>query len=74
MKFKETIGIDVSKPFIDVFIHTLNKHKKFKNKVKAFKEMILWVEKYVDTEKSNALYAFEHTGFYSLSLSVFLST
>jgi transposase len=73
MKFKETIGIDVSKPFIDVFIYTSNKHKRFKNNVKAFKEMNLWVAKYIKVQPSEVLFAFEHTGIYSLALSVYLT-
>jgi transposase len=73
MKFKEIIGIDVSKPFIDAFIHTAKKHKRFKNNKKGFKEMLHWTEKYVTHKKTEVLYAFEHTGFYSLPLSIFLT-
>jgi transposase len=73
MKFNETIGIDVSKPFVDVFIFTRKKHKRFKNNNKGFKEMILWVDKHIHAEQCKALYAFEHTGLYSLALSVFLT-
>ena len=48
MKFKETIGIDVSKPFIDAFIYTIKKHKRFKISKKGFSEMIMWVDRYTD--------------------------
>lgn len=73
MKFKETIGIDVSKPFIDAFIYTTKKHKRFKNSKKGFNEMMLWVDKYTDIKNIERLYAFEHTGLYSLPLSIYLT-
>ena len=73
MKFKETIGIDVSKPFIDALIYTVKKHKRFKNSKKGFNEMIVWVERYTTVKSVNRLYAFEHTGLYSLPLSIYLT-
>lgn len=73
MKFKETIGIDVSKPFIDAFIYTSKKHKRFKNTKKGFNEMILWVDKYSEIKDIDRVFAFEHTGIYSLPLSIYLT-
>ena len=44
MKIKETIGIDVSKKTIDVFIYSVKRHKVFKNNVARFLSMQKWVE------------------------------
>jgi transposase len=73
MEFQETIGIDVSKPFIDAAIHTKNKHRRFSNSKEGFNELTLWVSRHSDAEVLMTLYAFEHTGLYSLPLSVFLA-
>lgn len=73
MEIKETIGIDVSKPFIDVFIHTTKKHKQFSNSSKGFKEMLKWIDKHTKVIEQQRIYAFEHTGLYSIPLSIFLS-
>jgi len=63
----------VSKPFIDAFIYTTKKHKRFKNSNKGFNEMLLWVDKYTEIKNIERLYAFEHTGLYSLPLSIYLT-
>lgn len=73
MNFQETIGIDVSKPFIDAVIYTVNKHRRFKNSKTGFKELIQWVNRNSEINQSNRLYAFEHTGLYSIPLSVYLT-
>lgn len=73
MNFQETIGIDVSKPFIDAFIYQSKKHKRFKNSKNGFHEMLNWIDKYSQTKSSQRLLAFEHTGLYSLPLSIYLS-
>ncbi len=73
MNFTETIGIDVSKPFFDAYIHTLKKHRRFKNNKIGFKELLQWVNRYLKTEASHKLFAFEHTGLYSLPLSIYLT-
>jgi transposase len=46
----ESIGIDVSKATLDVFIHTKQLHKQFLNNRKGFTELLKWVAK----EKVNA--------------------
>lgn len=73
MKFNETIGIDVSKYTIDVSIHTQKKHKCFKNENEGFKSMLKWIESFSIRTFCEVLFAFEHTGLYSLPLSVFLT-
>lgn len=72
MKFKEFIGIDVSKSKIDVFIYSLSIYNQFDNNSTGFNKMVRWINKTIGQQKTNILYAFEHTGLYSLSLSVFL--
>ncbi len=73
MEFQETIGIDVSKPYIDAAIHTVKKHRRFKNTADGFSEMLQWASKNSGTKYSRVLFAFEHTGLYSLPLSAYLS-
>lgn len=70
-KVTQTIGIDVSKLTLDVYIRTTNIHKQFNNDTKGFKQIISWLIK----QKINldqALICFEHTGWYCLMLSYFL--
>ena len=43
MKINETIGIDVSKKSIDVFIHSSKRHKVFKNSQSGFSAMMQWI-------------------------------
>lgn len=72
MKFKEFIGIDVSKSDIDVFIRFKKLHARFKNNESGFKEMIKWIKANVKYDLRDILFAFEHTGLYCLHLSLFL--
>ncbi len=72
MNFKEFIGIDVSKSHIDVFIRRPGVHAKFNNDQAGFQKMITWIKQHIDCAAEEVLFAFEHTGLYSLSLSLFL--
>lgn len=72
MNFKEFIGIDVSKSNIDVFIHFKVLHTKFENSQSGFKKMIEWIKVHAGCDPAQTLFAFEHTGLYSLHLSLFL--
>ena len=72
MKFQEFIGIDVSKSHLDVFIYSKRKHARFSNNEAGFKKMLAWIEQYIDCAAEEVLFAFEHTGLYSLPLSLFL--
>jgi transposase len=74
MRFKEFIGIDVSKSDIDVFIHSTKLHSKFKNNERGFEKMIVWIKANGACELSETVFAFEHTGLYSLQLSRFLDS
>ena len=72
MKFQEFIGVDVSKSHIDVFIRRPGVHAKFNNDQAGFQKMVTWVEQHIDCAAEEVLFAFEHTGLYSLLLSLFL--
>ncbi len=72
MDFKVFIGIDVSKSDIDVVIRCKNLHAKFKNNERGFEKMIKWILAKIDCDHEKILFAFEHTGLYSLHLSMFL--
>jgi len=70
-KVTETVGIDVSKLTLDVFVKTANVHKQFSNDSKGFKQIILWISKQkINLEQT--LFCFEHTGWYCLQLGYFL--
>jgi len=73
MKFSEIIGIDVSKETLDVKIHTEGLMSQFENTESGYTNLIKWVLAITKLGKSDLLFAFEHTGLYSLPLSVYLS-
>lgn len=72
MEFKIYVGIDISKLTIDVFIKEAQAHKKFKNEVKGFNELLKWVKNQTKESYESMLFCFEHTGLYSLPLAQFL--
>lgn len=72
MNFKVFIGIDVSKSDFHVFIHQQGVSAKFSNHQNGFEKMIAWVTGQVGNNKRQTVFAFEHTGLYSLNLSLFL--
>jgi len=70
-KVTETIGIDVSKLTLDVYVRTTKVHKQFSNDLKGFKQIVKWSSKQkINLEET--LFCFEHTGWYCLMLSYFL--
>lgn len=73
MKYKETVGIDVSKQTIDGLVHVKQKHKQFENTPKGFRSFVKWAENTSGLTIEQILICFEHTGLYSLPLAVFLS-
>lgn len=73
MKFKNFIGIDVSKSNTDVFIYFEKKHSQFSNNQIGFEKMLKWIHQCTHCSLEDILFAFEHTGLYSLPLSLFLS-
>lgn len=70
---KETIGIDVAKETLDVWIHTTQFFKQFENTLEGHKKMLIWVLKESKYQMQELLFCFEHTGLYSYPLSVFLT-
>lgn len=73
MKINQTIGIDVSKNTLDVFIHVGQVHHCFANNAKGFLSMIAWVNRQTSVAKEKRLFVFENTGLYSVALAEFLS-
>lgn len=73
MKFKEFIGIDISKLTFDFRIHSNQIASCFENNNSGFLKMIKLVEKSISCKKNEVLYALEHTGLYSLPISIYLS-
>ena len=69
---REAVGVDVSKKTLDVQLHCLKKHRLFSNDRKGFVELEKWIENH-SIEPSEVIYCFENTGWYSISLSFFLS-
>lgn len=70
-KVTETIGIDVSKLTLDVYVRTTKVHKQFSNDLKGFKQIISWtIKQKINLEET--LFCFEHTGWYCILLSYFL--
>ena len=74
MKIKETIGIDVSKATLDVFIHSTNQKNVFENQYKGHVKLVDWVLRNSKSDKENMLFVFEHTGLYSHNISDFLAS
>lgn len=68
----EIVGIDVSKTKLDAWLHQKQVHKSFSNNDSGFKKMIAWVTKFYPAFEE-VLFCFEHTGLYSLALSIFLT-
>lgn len=57
MKFREFIGIDVSKSHIDVFLYTEGIHAKFNNDEPGFQKMMVWIGQYTKCASQEALFA-----------------
>lgn len=73
MNFKEFIGIDVSKSYFDVFIYSKKLHLRFDNTASGFEQMIAWISQQIHCGSNEVLFGLEHTGLYSVSLSIFLN-
>jgi len=72
-EIKEMVGIDVSKLTLDVWLHKKQNHKTFSNNEKGFKQMVKWIHDHLQlSDLSEVAFCFEHTGLYSLPLSIFL--
>lgn len=73
MKFKEFIGIDISKLKFDVRVHSCQVSLVFENNHAGFKSLLTWIRKNTKLHKEDVLFALEHTGIYSLSISAFFA-
>lgn len=69
-QFIDSIGIDVSKLTLDVFIYNRKQHQQFSNSQKGFVAMQKWIK--AEVKESEVIYCFEHTGWYCVLLSHFL--
>lgn len=70
---KEFIGIDISKLKFDVRIYSNQASSVFENNNTGYVKLINWINKNICFEKEKTLFALEHTGIYSLPISIFLS-
>ena len=68
---QESIGIDVSKKTLDVYLHHQQQHKQFSNDEVGYKKILAWVKSH-KIVIDNALVCFEHTGWYCILLSYYL--
>lgn len=69
---KESIGIDVSKKTLDVYLHHKQQHKQFSNDEAGYRRILSWIRaKGLDLNLS--VICFEHTGWYCIQLSYFLN-
>ncbi len=73
MDIKEVIGIDVGKKYNEAHIHTNQKLFEFENNIEGFRTFEKWVIKNVKYQKSEIIFAFEHTGLYSYPMSVYFT-
>lgn len=65
----DVVGIDVSKKKIDVCIYGYRTIKSFANEPEGFSDMLQWAK---GVTTNDVVFCFENTGYYSLSLAVFL--
>lgn len=72
MTIENYVGIDVSKLTIDVFIRENHVHKRFKNELNGFCQLVQWLQKQISHSLESVLICFEHTGLYSLPLALYL--
>ena len=72
MDYSKIIGIDVSKLTLDVTVLPDGKTLQVDNDTKGIKQLFRSLAKDYTVKLSDALIAFEHTGFYSHQLAVFL--
>lgn len=75
MDYKLFVGIDQSKLTFDAcaFYEGKTHQEKFDNNFKGFKKMMKWIQLLGETALDQILFCAEHTGLYSLPLSIYLS-
>ena len=69
-KFKNAVGIDVSKLDLEVYDYKNESRINVDNKENGFKQLIKWVNAH---NKGSVILCFENTGMYSLPLAIFLT-
>ena len=72
MKKEEAVGIDISKSTFDAYLYVNRKHKEFSNNPKGFITFHKWFKKCSSLDTNEVGICFEHTGLYSLPLSIYL--
>ncbi len=70
-RFTESVGIDVSKQTLDVYLYLKKQHRQFSNSAKGFTLIQKWIKAEIG-EQQEVIYCFEHTGWYCILLSHFL--
>jgi transposase len=73
MKFKEILGIDISKNTIDAHLYYADLHSQFENNINGFKELLKWVMKNSKAKSKELLICYEHTGIYNHKITLFLA-
>ena len=73
MKFKDVVGIDVSKLKNDAILYSSKDSFRFENNRKGFNQLLKWVDVNIQIPIDDVIFAFEHTGIYSFPLSAFLT-
>ena len=73
MKFKEIIGIDVSKLSLEVHLHLNKASAAFSNDSDGIIKLLGWCEKHSGLKKEALFFVFEHTGLYSHQLACMLT-
>lgn len=71
--YSNAIGIDISRDKFDVHDYKLGTHKVLPNSESGFKQLLSQARKDHGKELNGIIICFEHTGLYSLPLSVFLT-
>lgn len=73
MKFKEIIGIDVSKLSLDIHLHLNKASAQFNNNPDGIAKLLQWCEKHSGLKKEDVFFVFEHTGLYCYQLACMLA-
>lgn len=73
MKFKEFVGIDISKLTFDVVLQSNQAFIQCSNKLEGFKKLVNWSIKQSQFTKDETLFCMEHTGIYSLPLASYFA-
>jgi transposase len=71
-QLEESVGIDVSKLTLDVYLYNKKLHCQFANNPKGFIAMQKWIKSEIGSF-DGLVYCFEHTGWYCIMLSHFLN-